>query len=167
MKRGSARSRRKPGVVRLGVSLEPELLAQLDGWVRRRNSPSRSDAVRALIRKELTTEALLDPEAPAVASVMLLYRHDEPGVLQRLTAVEHRWEGHVRFSGHVHLSAEACLEVVAISGSAREVLQMAEDLRGVKRIAFGGFTIGAPGILCKPAAQPAEAGAMGHSHDVT
>jgi len=121
--------------------------------------------VRALIRKELTQEVLLDPDAPAVASVLLLYRHDEPGVLQRLTAVEHRWEGHVRFSGHVHLSAEACLEVVAISGSVREVRQMAEDLRGVKRIAFGGFTIGAPGILGKPASRLEEAGSGGHSHD--
>ena len=34
-------------VVRLGVSLEPELLALLDRWVQERNSPSRSDAIRA------------------------------------------------------------------------------------------------------------------------
>ncbi|MFI5413613.1 MAG: CopG family ribbon-helix-helix protein, partial [Candidatus Lutacidiplasmatales archaeon] len=41
--------------MRVGVSLEPELLHLLDRWVSERNSPSRSDAIRSLIRKERST----------------------------------------------------------------------------------------------------------------
>jgi len=78
-------------VVRVGVSLEPELLRQLDDWVHQRNSPSRSDAIRALIRKELSDRTLSDPNSDALGVVALLYRHDTPNVLRRLTAAEHRW----------------------------------------------------------------------------
>ncbi len=46
---GRGRKRKAAYVVRLGVSLDPDLLTLLDGWVRERNSPSRSDAIRALI----------------------------------------------------------------------------------------------------------------------
>ena len=73
-------------VVRTGVSLEPALLSLLDRWVKERNSPSRSDAIRALIRKELSDHTLEDPNADALGVVALLYRHEAPNVLRRLTA---------------------------------------------------------------------------------
>ena len=73
------------GVVRLGVSLEPSLLAALDRWVAQRNSPSRSAALRSLIREELSGETLEDPEADAVGTVTLLYRHNTPMLQRRLT----------------------------------------------------------------------------------
>lgn len=142
-------------VVRLGVSLSPDLLAHLDRWVRRRNSQSRSDALRAILRTELAAEQLADPTADAVATVTLLYRHDAPNVLRRLTAAEHRWGDHIRFSGHVHLQGGSCLELLALVGKRKEVVEAAEDLRGVKGVAFGEYTLGAPAVA---------GGRTGHSH---
>lgn len=146
---------RSTSVVRLSASLEPELLGLLDRWVQERNSPSRSDAIRALIRKELTEEKLGDPQADAVACVTLLYRHDAPGVLRRLTAEEHRWGDHIRFSGHVHLQGGSCMEILALMGKRREIIQAAEDLRGVKGVAFGDYTVSSPEII---------GGRTGHRH---
>lgn len=136
--------RSKDHVVRLGVSLEPALLAQLDRWVRERNSSSRSDAIRALIRKELTQEKLGDPNADAVATVSVLYRHDQAGVLRRLTAEQHRWGEHIRFTSHTHLRGETCLEVIALVGRRSEVIAAAEDLRGVRGILFGEYSVASP-----------------------
>ncbi len=147
--------RRRAPVVRLSASLEPELLGLLDRWVQERNSPSRSDAIRALIRKELTEEKLGDPEADAVACVTLLYRHDAPNVLRRLAAEEHRWGDHIRFSGHVHLQGGSCMEILALLGKRREVIQAAEDLRGIKGVAFGDYSITSPSII---------GGRTGHRH---
>jgi len=146
---------RKDRVVRLGVSLEPQLLANLDRWVGERNSPSRSDAIRALIRKELTEEALGDPEADAVATVTLLYRHDRSGVLKRLTAEQHRWGEHIRFTSHTHLRGETCLEVIALAGKRAEVIAAAEDLRGVRGILFGEYIVASPQLA---------GGTSGHRH---
>jgi len=142
-------------VVRLGVSLEPELLRTLDRWVQQRNSPSRSDAIRFLVRKELSEAALGDPEADAVGTVMVLYRHTSPNVLKRLTAAEHRWGEHLRFSTHLHLSGDACLEVLILAGRRREVEAAAEDLRGVKGILEGDYLIGTPRVA---------GGRTGHHH---
>jgi CopG family nickel-responsive transcriptional regulator len=143
------------GVVRLGVSLEPELLASLDRWVKQRNSASRSDALRALIRKELAEQELGDPEADAVACLMLLYRHDAPNVLKRVTAAEHRWGTHIRSSSHVHLEGGSCMQILGLAGKRSEVIAAAEDLRGVRGIAFGRFALGTPAIA---------GGATGHRH---
>lgn len=144
-----------PKVVRLGVSLEPELLASLDRWVKLRNSPSRSDAIRFLIRKELSEAASHDPQSDAVGTVMVLYRHTNPNVLRRLTAAQHHWGEHIQASVHVHLSGGACLEVMVLKGTRRELEEAAEDLRGVKGIVQGDFLLGTPGIA---------GGASGHSH---
>lgn len=148
-------SESKEYVVRLGVSLEPSLLASLDRWVKERNSPSRSDAIRALIRKELAEHELGDPDSDSVASVLLIYRHDAPNVLRRLTAVEHRWGTHIRSSSHVHLEGGSCMQLIGLVGRREEVVNAAEDLRGVKGIAFGRYSLGTPTVA---------GGATGHHH---
>lgn len=133
-------------VVRLGISLDPALREALDAWVRDRNAGSRSDAVRYLVRQELAEKRLEDPEADAVGTVTLLYRHDDPKVLERLTAAEHRWGSHVRSSTHVHLRKGACVEVLILVGRRREIEKAADDLRGVKGIAQGRFETITPSL---------------------
>jgi CopG family transcriptional regulator, nickel-responsive regulator len=155
---GATRSGRKSDreyVVRLGVSLEPELLTLLDNWVKERNSRSRSEAIRALIRKELAEQELGDPNSDSVGSVLLIYRHDAPQVLQRLTAVEHRWGDHIRSSSHVHLDGGSCMQLIGLVGRRDEVVNAAEDLRGVKGIAFGRYSLGTPAVA---------GGTTGHDH---
>ena len=142
-------------VVRVGVSLEPELLALLDRWVQERNSPSRSDAIRALIRKELADRTLADPEADALGVVTLLYRHDTPKVMERLTAAEHRWGEHVRSTSHVHLEGEACAEVVVLLGRRAEVETAARDLGGVRGVLEAESIVSSPGVA---------GGRTGHRH---
>jgi CopG family transcriptional regulator, nickel-responsive regulator len=145
----------KEHVVRLGVSLEPSLLRLLDTWVEERNSPSRSDAIRALIRKELSEQQLGDPDSDAVGSVLLIYRHDAPNVLKRLTEVEHEWGTHVRSSAHVHLEGGSCLQLIGLVGKRGEVVNAAEDLRGIRGIAFGQYVVGTPAVA---------GGSTGHRH---
>ena len=139
----------------MGVSLEPFLLDLLDRWVRERNSPSRSDAVRTLIRQELADRVLTDPNSDALGVVALLYRPSAANVLLRLTAAEHRWGDHVRATTHVHLRGDACAEVVILMGRRREIEAAAENLRGVKGVLEGGWLAVAPSIA---------GGQTGHHH---
>ena len=125
--------RRKRGVSRFAISLPAELADRLDAWVARRNSRSRSDAIRFLVSREIAEENLTaDPNADALAAVVLLYRHDSPRLLERLTEAEHRWGEHVRSSVHAHLEGAACVEMLLLAGSRRELAAAAADLRGVK-----------------------------------
>lgn len=142
-------------VVRLGVSLEPSLLSLLDHWVTERNSPSRSDAIRALIRKELSDRTLADPASDALGVVALLYRHDAPNLLERLTAAEHRWGSHIRSTSHIHLEGDACAEIVILLGQRREVDQATIDLRGVKGVLESAALVTTPSVA---------GGSTGHRH---
>jgi len=157
-------SRAPKGVVRLGLSMEPSLLAALDRWIEQRNSGSRSDAVRALIRKELGEEELEDPESDAVGCLMLLYRHESPNVLERVTAAEHRWGSHIRSSSHVHLEGGSCLQILGLAGKRREVIAAAEDLRGVRGIAYGRYALGSPVIAGGRSGHRHPHERKGHSH---
>lgn len=143
------------GVVRTGVSLEPGILASLDHWAKLRNAASRSEAIRFLIRKELSEDALRDPNADAVGTVMVLYDHRSPNVQRRLTAAQHRWRDHLRSTSHVHLEGDVCLEVMVMAGKRAELARAAEDLRGVKGINQGDFMLGDPGVA---------GGSTGHHH---
>jgi CopG family transcriptional regulator, nickel-responsive regulator len=143
------------GVVRTAISLEPEVLGALDRWARRRNSRSRSDAIRFLVRGATSASELADPDADAVGTVMVLYDHRSPYVQRRLTAAQHRWGDHIRSSSHVHLEGDVCLEVMILAGHRREVERAAEDLRGVKGVSQGDFLIASPG---------AAGGGSGHRH---
>jgi len=149
------KSRKSTPVARTTVSLEPELLTRLDQWVHRRNSRNRSDALRSIIRGELGRTTVRDPEADAVATVTLLYRHGTPNLLERLTAAEHRWGEHLRSSTHVHLQGGACLEVLVLTGKGREVMAAAEDLRGVRGISLGEYILSSPQLA---------GGTTGHRH---
>jgi CopG family nickel-responsive transcriptional regulator len=143
------------GVVRTAISLEPEVLESLDQWVRRRNSRSRSEAIRFLVRGATSESSLADPGADAVGTVMVLYDHRSPYVQRRLTAAQHRWGEHIRSSSHVHLEGDLCLEVMILVGQRREVERAAEDLRGVKGVSQGDFLLASPG---------AAGGGTGHHH---
>jgi CopG family transcriptional regulator, nickel-responsive regulator len=143
------------GVVRTGVSLEPHVLRALDRWARMRNAASRSEAIRFLIRKELSESSLERPDADAVGTVMVLYDHRAPYVQRRLTAAQHRWGSHIRSSSHVHLEGDVCLEVMIMVGKRGELVRAAEDLRGVKGVNQGDFLLADPGTA---------GGSTGHHH---
>jgi CopG family transcriptional regulator, nickel-responsive regulator len=142
-------------VVRLGVSLEPELLDALDRWVARRGSPSRSEALRFLVRKELAEVALSDPEADAVGTVMVLYDHRRRDLPRRLTRAQHRWGEHLRSSVHVHLEGDACVEVMVLLGRRGELEAAAEELRGLRGISVGDYLLATPRLA---------GGRTGHRH---
>ena len=143
------------GVVRTGVSLEPEVLAALDRWARMRNAASRSEASRFLVRKELSESSLEDPGADAVGAVMVLYDHRSPYVQRRLTDAQHRWGNHIRSSSHVHLEGDVCVELMTLVGKRGELVQAAEDLRGVKGVNQGDYLLADPALA---------GGSTGHHH---
>lgn len=142
-------------VVRTTVSLEPDVLATLDEWVRSRNAPSRSEGIRFMVRKELAERDLEDPEGDAVGAVMVLYDHSSPNIQRRLTSAQHRWGDHIRSSSHIHLGGDVCLEVMMLVGKRAEVVRAAEDLRGVKGIHQGDYMLASPTVA---------GGFTGHHH---
>lgn len=119
----------------VSVSMEPDLLARFDAWVKLKGFPSRSNGLQHLLRKELDAARRDDGDAPCVATVTFVYDHHRRELLERLAHLQHEHLGLVVSSTHVHLDHDRCLETLVLRGPADEVRALGDRLiatRGVE-----------------------------------
>jgi CopG family transcriptional regulator, nickel-responsive regulator len=113
--------------------MDAELLADLDGLVKRRKA-TRSKVIGDLVRTEIMRSTLA-PDSEAVVTLTLVYDHHTRELGEKLTAMQHDLGEQVRATLHVHLTHDDCLEVIVMRGRARELTVAAERIiaaRGVK-----------------------------------
>ncbi|OHB63823.1 MAG: hypothetical protein A2Y77_01270 [Planctomycetes bacterium RBG_13_62_9] len=122
---------------RIGVSLEKELLDAFDGLMAKKGYPSRSEAIRDLIRQQISVEKLADPKAKAVAAVFLVYEHHSTKLMGMLADLQHSHFLQVISSMHIHLDEHNCLEVIVLRGPVGEINKTAESLISLKGVKLG------------------------------
>jgi len=124
-------------IERIGVSLEKELLVAFDGVIERKGYASRSEAIRDLIREQISEERLADPKAQAVAAVFLAYNHHSTKLMGALADLQHSHFLQVISSMHIHLDKHNCLEVIVLRGPVGEINKTAEHIISLKGVKFG------------------------------
>lgn len=134
-------------VVRFSVSLDADLLGAFDAYVRDGKFPTRSDAVRHLLRETLTRDAWDADAAEVTATLTLVYDHHKPHLVEKLLDLQHAHGNRVTATLHVHLDADRCLEVIVLRGKGSELRALAAELRGLKGVHKGELTLagGTPG----------------------
>ena len=78
-------------IERIGVSLDKKLLSAFDKLIAKQGYQSRSEAIRDLVRRQLSDERVDDPKAKAVAAVLLVYDHHSTKLMEKLTGLQHLW----------------------------------------------------------------------------
>ena len=130
---------------RIGVSLDKELLSMFDDLIGKRGYQSRSEALRDLVRRELSEERLSDPKAKGVAAVFLVYDHHSTKLTDKLIALQHSHSLvsslQVISSLHVHLDEHDCLEVIVIRGQVGEINKVAQSILSMKGVKLGRLNI--------------------------
>lgn len=132
-------------VVRIGVSLDGPLLNDFDRWVATRGFPSRSEALRGLVREALTKDRV-EGGGEVVGTITYVYRHDVGTVTHRILHRQHDFLGSIRATAHTHLNEEMCLEVLIVQGRARRVRELADRLRTTKGVLFEETVLAAPDL---------------------
>lgn len=120
---------------RFGVSMERDLLVQLDALAAERGYPSRSEVLRDLVRAELVARQWEDPRAEVVGTVTIVYAHESHDLAHTLADLQHCHHQEIVCNTHVHLNEANCLEVVIVRGASKRVREIADTListRGVK-----------------------------------
>lgn len=143
MKRAGSPGDGRNGLVRFGVSMEPALVRELDRWVGGARHTNRSEAIRSLVRKELSDEAWREG-GEALAVISLIYDHHKPDLLRRLSHVEHEHTRLILSAQHIHLDHYNCLEVIVARGKAERLSSLVNRLRsfkGVKRTSWTGISL--------------------------
>ncbi len=125
------------GLERIGVSLEADLLADFDVLIRRKGYSTRSEAIRDLIRQDLSEARLHDPKAHAVAAVVLVYDHHVTRLADKLLGLQHTHLLETVSSMHVHLDHHLCLEVVVLRGPVGQIHQVGDQMVSLKGVRLG------------------------------
>jgi CopG family transcriptional regulator, nickel-responsive regulator len=122
---------------RIGVSLDSDLLADFDKLIAQQGYQSRSEALRDLVRKQLSQERLSDPKVQAVAAVFLVYDHHATKLTEKLVALQHSHLLQAISSMHVHLDKHDCLEIIVLRGQVGEINLVGEQILSMKGVKLG------------------------------
>lgn len=129
-------------IKRFGVSLEEDLLSELDALVKRHKFPNRSQAIRSLVRGNLVEDAWQSNKNVAGA-VVLIYDHHKKDLVNRSLSLQHDFTHIILSSQHVHLDHNNCLEIIALKGKASQLKEMADKLISLKGVKHGKLVMSA------------------------
>lgn len=121
---------------RFGVSLEDNLLDELDSLVKQHKLPNRSQAIRYLIRQSTAKEKWQTNQIVS-GCVVLVYDHHKRDLLSKAVDIQHRFQHIVLSSQHVHLDHDHCLETIILKGRAKDLRELADELIALKGMKHG------------------------------
>ena len=120
-------------VRRFGVSLEEDILAELDAFVVDNQFPNRSQAIRHLIElQSIDKKWLCDNEV--AGAVVLVYDHHKNDISRQANDIQHDYHHLILSTQHIHLDHDMCLETITVKGKAGKLQKLADKLRGIKGI---------------------------------
>lgn len=127
-------------VKRFGVSLDENILAELDHFVNMRKFPNRSQAIRYLISNYLIEEKIYGNKIVA-GSIVLVYDHHKRGLQSKSTSLQHDYHETILSVQHVHIDHHNCLETIAVMGKAGRLKELADKLIAIKGVKHGKLVI--------------------------
>jgi len=123
-------------IKRFGVSLEEDILQNLDLFVKKSKFPNRSQAIRHLIKSTLV-EDKIDTNKIVAGAIVIVYDHHKRELNNNLMNVQHDYHDLILSTQHVHLEHDLCLETIAVKGKAKKLLELADSIIGLKGIKHG------------------------------
>jgi CopG family nickel-responsive transcriptional regulator len=120
---------------RITITIDDELLATVDALVERRGYPSRSEAIRELVREAAKNDYAAAGRAPCVATLTYVYDHGVRDLAQRLVNAQHDHHDLGIATTHIHFDHNSCLEVDILRGPVNAIQKFADSIttqRGVR-----------------------------------
>ncbi|MDO5843719.1 MAG: nickel-responsive transcriptional regulator NikR [Methanocorpusculum sp.] len=120
---------------RIGISLPENLLVKFDSIIDKRGYSSRSEGIRDAIRSYITYyEWMNDVSGERQGVITMVYDHDQRGLMEAITEIQHGNRGIVQSTIHSHVTDERCLEVILVRGDAKALKELAERLMALKGV---------------------------------
>jgi CopG family nickel-responsive transcriptional regulator len=142
---------------RVTITIDDDLVAEIDAFMARRGYANRSEAIRDLARAGLSQSSLEAGQAhdrDCIATLSYVYDHASRELPKRLTQDFHAHHGLAQATLHVHLDHDSCLEVTVLRGRSAEVKAFADHVIAERGVRHGHI-----------AYMPADVSTHPHSHD--
>lgn len=124
---------------RISITIDADLLEQLDAFIARAGHGNRSEVIRDMIRDRLIEDQ--DGDTPGVGAVTITYDHHRRDLAERLVGAAHEHHDLVLSTLHVHLDHDHCLEVSALRGARRDMRAYADHLLSMRGVIHGGLVM--------------------------
>ena len=123
---------------RVTITIEDDLLAELDRIIALRGYQSRSEAIRDLARAGLRQAAdETGGDGEFIGALVYVYDHEARELAKRLARGFHQHHDLSVASLHVHLSHESCLEVAVLKGRGNEIRHLADAVTAERGVRHG------------------------------
>ncbi|BBB95428.1 MULTISPECIES: nickel-responsive transcriptional regulator NikR [Bradyrhizobium] len=145
---------------RITITIEDDLLAEIDTAAEARGYQNRSEIIRDLARAGLQQSAENAPSGQCVAALVYVYDHAARDLSKRLVQNFHGHHDLSLATLHVHLDDDSCMEVTALKGASSEVRRLADHVIAERGVRYGRVVM----IPTAPDKKPRKRG-HGHRHD--
>jgi len=154
----------EPLMQRVTITLDDDLMAAVDDFIRVRGYANRSEAIRDLARSGLdqAAEAAGDGSS-SVGALAYVYDHEARELPRRLTNAFHEHHDLVLATLHVHLDHEHCMEIAALRGKTDQVRHFADHVMAERGVKHGRLML-VPGKLAQDRHAHGDEAAHAHSH---
>lgn len=127
-------------VVRLGVSIEQDVLQLLDDFVVDNQFPNRSQGIRHLIQR-MEVEKQWESNELVAGSITLLFEHQRLDVLNKIRNIQHDFNHVILCSQQVNVDHNSCMEIIALKGYAYVLNELTNLLQATKGVISSGISM--------------------------
>ena len=143
---------------RITITLDDELMDDLDALIAERGYQNRSEAIRDLTRAGMQHAAQEQGKSgDCVAALVYVYDHAQRDLSRRLVDTYHHHHDLSLATLHVHLDDDNCMEVTALRGSGSEVQHFADHIIAERGVKYGR-------VVMMPTGKKLVGKKKGHSH---
>jgi CopG family nickel-responsive transcriptional regulator len=136
---------------RVTITVDDELMLELDRIIAARGYQNRSEAIRDLARAGIRQAAeALDKERDCVAALVYVYDHNARQLSKRLADTFHDHHELSLASMHAHLDHDSCMEVTILRGKADKVQHFGEHVIAERGVRHGRIVLVPTDVLIKP-----------------
>ncbi|HEY0328487.1 MAG TPA: nickel-responsive transcriptional regulator NikR [Rhodopseudomonas sp.] len=136
---------------RITITIDDDLLAEIDAAAEERGYQNRSEIIRDLARAGMQQSAKqAAPAGQCVGALVYVYDHSARDLSKRLVQNFHGHHDLSLATLHVHLDGDSCLEVTALKGSSVDVQHFADHIIAERGVRYGHVVM----IPAKPDTKP-------------
>jgi CopG family nickel-responsive transcriptional regulator len=136
---------------RVTITIDDELMTELDRIIEARGYQNRSEAIRDLARSGIRQAAeSIDKHRDCVAALVYVYDHNARQLAKRLADTFHDHHELSLASMHAHLDHDNCMEVTILRGKADQVQHFAEHVIAERGVHHGRIVLVPTDVLIKP-----------------
>lgn len=147
---------------RVTITLDDDLMADLDRMIEEHGYQNRSEAIRDFARAGMQQAAQqAGASGECVAALVYVYDHAARDLSSRLVKNFHGHHDMSLATLHVHLDDDNCMEVTALRGRSREVQHFADHIIAERGVRYGRVVM----IPTDKPGKPRGARKRAHDHD--